>query len=114
MDDRLEFYAKDANDKPRVSGWEKWHDWQAATMQPVTDWYLRATNARAGQKILDVACGSGLPALALAERVGETGKVVAVDISPTMLTATRRKAEALGLRNVETREAGAAEIGGPD
>jgi SAM-dependent methyltransferase len=83
-------------------------------MRPVTDWYVRSVGASPGQKILDVACGSGLPALALAERVGPTGKVVAVDVAPKMLTATQRKAAATGLRNVETRESSADAIGGPD
>ena len=96
-ENRLEFYASDKNrpatpERTEVSGWEKWHDWQAEIMRPVTDWYVRATGARAGQRILDVACGSGLPALALAERVGEAGKVLAIDISSKMLSATRRKA----------------------
>ncbi len=97
-----------------MSGWEKWHDWQAQMMRPVTDWFVRAVRVEPGHAILDVACGSGLPALALAERAGATGRVVAVDVSPTMLMATRRKAAAAGLENVETREADAASLGGPD
>lgn len=114
-ENRLEFYAK----KPvppssHVSGWEKWHDWQAGVMRPVTDWFLHATGAGSGQTILDVACGSGLPAFALADRVGKTGKVVAVDVSPQMLSAARHKAAALGLANVDIREASADAIGGPD
>jgi ubiquinone/menaquinone biosynthesis C-methylase UbiE len=91
--DHMEFYAQDkshAEDRSDVSGWERWHDWQAGVM-----------------------CGSGLPALALAERVGTAGKVVAIDESPRMLAATRRKAAA-GLGNVETRETSAVAIGGPD
>lgn len=113
---RLEFYARDQRvaDKGEVSGWEKWHDWQAQVMRPVTEWYVRAVAAAPGQAILDVACGSGLPALALAERVGAAGKVVAADVSAKMLLATRRKAEAAGLGNVETRETSADAIGGPD
>jgi SAM-dependent methyltransferase len=114
MSERLEFYAPDKTDRTEQSGWEKWHDWQARVMQPVIDWFVRTTRAAPGQTILDVACGSGLPALALAERVGPTGNVVAIDISQKMLTATRRKAEALGLRNVETREANAAAVDAAD
>jgi SAM-dependent methyltransferase len=112
----LEFYRdrSPAPDTSEITGWERWHDWQAEVMRPVTDWCVRAVGAAPGQKIIDVACGSGLPALALAERVGPTGKIVAVDVSPKMLTATRRKARASGLDNVETRETSAEAIGGPD
>lgn len=116
-ENQLEFYARDARHVPdhsEVSGWEKWHDWQAQVMRPVTDWFVAATCAAPEQTILDVACGSGLPALALAERVGPAGKVVAVDVSPKMLAATRRKAAAAGLGNVQTRETAADAIGGPD
>jgi len=108
----MEFYAAEKSEE--IGGWERWHDWQATVMKPVTDWYVRATHATPGQSILDAACGSGLPALALAERVGPTGKVVATDVSLKMLAATRRKAAASGLANVETREAHAAALGGPD
>lgn len=115
---RLEFYGAEnggsASTKTEISGWERWHDWQAEIMRPVTDWYVRATAVRTGQTILDVACGSGLPTHALGERVGPTGKVVAADVSAKMLTATRRKGDALGLHNIETREVAAAEIGGPE
>jgi len=97
-----------------IGGWEKWHDWQARVMQPITDWYLSAVRAANGQRILDVACGTGLPALALAERVGSGGSVTAVDVSPKMLGALQRKARAAGLSNIEAREADAAAIGGPD
>ncbi len=117
-EERLEFYGSDkaryAPELVEIRGWEKWHDLQAEIMQPVIDWYLRATDARPGQRLLDVACGSGLPALALAERVGENGTVVAVDTSEAMLAATRRKAATLGLGNVETREVSAAAMGAPD
>jgi SAM-dependent methyltransferase len=113
----LEFYVEEKRSAPgrsEPSGWEKWHDWQAAIMRPVTDWFIRAVDAAPGMTILDVACGSGLPTLALAERVGASGKVVAVDVVPTMLTATRRKAATAKLTNVETRETSADAIGGPD
>jgi SAM-dependent methyltransferase len=108
----MKLYAAEQSEE--VGGWERWHDWQAKQQQPVIDWYLRVTGATDGQRVLDVACGSGIPALALAERVGANGHVVAVDISLKMLAATRRKAAAIGLTNVETREAQGDAIGGPD
>ncbi|HEX5059391.1 MAG TPA: methyltransferase domain-containing protein [Kofleriaceae bacterium] len=107
---RMEFYSRERE----VSGWETWHDWHEMVMRPVADWLVRASGAAAGQKILDVACGTGIPGLLLAEAVGATGKVVGIDISPKMLTGMRNKAAARGLRNIETREVDALTFGGPD
>lgn len=43
-----------------------------------------------GQRILDVACGTGIVARAAADRVGPRGRVVGVDLNPGMLTVARR------------------------
>ena len=50
-----------------------------------------------GQKLLDVASGVGDPALALAEAVGRSGKVIATDAIPTMVAALRERAHERGL-----------------
>src|SRR5215831_7521623 len=95
-------------DMSEVGGWEKWHDWQEQVMRPVTDWHLRAVRAAPGLRILDVACGTGLPALALAERIGPSGTVTAVDASPKMLEALGRKSRAAGLSNIDAQASDAA------
>jgi cyclopropane fatty-acyl-phospholipid synthase-like methyltransferase len=46
---------------------------------------LRAARLAPGQRVLDVAAGTGLAAEAAAEAVGPTGHVTATDISPAML-----------------------------
>jgi SAM-dependent methyltransferase len=68
--------------------------WAAGKMSPPSD-----------GRILDVACGTGLLARALAPRVRE---VVAVDLTPEMRMHGRRGAELDGIRNVRFEE-GAAE-----
>jgi len=60
-----------------------------------------------GQTILDVATGSGIVAISVAETVGNQGKVVGVDISSTMLNQAREKIEKAGLQNIELIEADA-------
>lgn len=52
-----------------------------------------------GERVLDVACGTGLIALAAAESVGEQGQVLGVDISERMIASASRRARALGLDN---------------
>jgi ubiquinone/menaquinone biosynthesis C-methylase UbiE len=44
-----------------------------------------------GDAVLDFACGDGSYALWLARRVGEAGKVIALDVSPAFLEVARRK-----------------------
>jgi SAM-dependent methyltransferase len=51
---------------------------------------LDATGVRAGQRVLDVACGTGVVARLAAERVGAAGSVVGVDLSEAMLAVARR------------------------
>jgi SAM-dependent methyltransferase len=53
--------------------------------------------------IVDVACGVGEPAMELARRVRPGGRVIATDMSPEMVEATRRAAGAAGLDNVEVQ-----------
>ena len=60
-----------------------------------------------GQKILDVATGTGLVAISAAQIVGTEGKVVGVDISPGMLNQVRQKIAAASLQNLELIEADA-------
>jgi len=51
----------------------------------------------------DFGSGSGYFALELAKRVGEKGKVYAVDVLPTALESVRSLAKMRGFLNVETR-----------
>jgi len=85
------------------NGWEKWHDWNAVVFASMTRWFCDASGAAPKQVVLDAACGTGLPSLALAERVYPGGKVVAIDSSPVMLAAAMRIARSAGIANIEHR-----------
>ena len=52
----------------------------------------------AGESILDVGCGTGTLAIAAKRRAGSAGVVHAVDASPEIITAARRKAQKAGVR----------------
>ena len=92
-----------AGDNIQRSGWEKWHDWNAVVFAAMTRWFCDASGAAPKKIILDAACGTGLPSLALAERVHPSGKVVAIDSSPVMLAAAMRIARSAGVANIEHR-----------
>ncbi|KAF2657462.1 S-adenosyl-L-methionine-dependent methyltransferase [Lophiostoma macrostomum CBS 122681] len=49
-----------------------------------------------GQHVLDLACGTGLLTFLEANRVGPTGRVVGVDITPGMLSGAQAKKQAAG------------------
>ncbi|MCK6585528.1 MAG: arsenite methyltransferase, partial [Anaerolineales bacterium] len=57
-----------------------------------------------GQTVLDLGSGAGLDCFFAAKQVGESGKVIGVDMTPEMLEQARGSAKRLGLFNVEFRE----------
>ncbi len=58
----------------------------------------------AGQTVLDLGSGGGIDCFLAAERVGETGHVIGVDMTPAMLEKARRNQANLGVTNVEFRQ----------
>jgi len=61
-------------------------------------------------RVLDLACGTGFPAIELAQRLGPTSVVHAVDIWTAALERARFKAGALGVNNIVFHTASAAEL----
>jgi demethylmenaquinone methyltransferase/2-methoxy-6-polyprenyl-1,4-benzoquinol methylase len=75
-------------------------------------WRRRAADLarlRAGQRALDVCCGTGDLALEMKRRVGSEGEVVGLDFSRPMLERAREKARQLGLA-VDYREGNALDL----
>jgi SAM-dependent methyltransferase len=59
--------------------------------------YLQLLDLSPGERVLDVGCGSGVVARAIAPRVIPGGSVVGVDSSPALLARARDYANAAGL-----------------
>jgi len=57
-----------------------------------------------GQTVLDLGSGAGLDCFFAARKVGETGKVIGVDMTPEMIERARSSAQRLELNNVEFRQ----------
>jgi len=87
---------------------EAWHRWGLALEEwlgAATGRMLDAAGITAGSRVLDVAAGTGGQTLVAAHRAGPGGRVVATDISPTILNYAAKAAAEAGLANVETVEA---------
>ncbi len=85
------------------------------------DWHPRIAHRlvehaqiRSGQKILDIATGTGLVAIEVAQLVGPRGQVVGVDIAKGMLRQAKRKIAAAGLDNIELQLVDAEALNFPD
>jgi len=73
--------------------------WQAQ-LGPAQADMLARVGLRAGERVVDVACGTGLVSFAAAAAVGATGRVLGVDISGAMVDAAQRRADALAVGHV--------------
>ena len=60
-------------------------------------------NLRQGEAVLDIGSGGGIDAFLAAKRVGPSGSVLGVDMTPAMLQRARRAAEKGGFTNVKFR-----------
>lgn len=56
---------------------------------PLAEKLVRLASIRPGERVLDVACGTGVVARLAADEVGAAGTVAAVDVNPGMLAVAR-------------------------
>lgn len=71
---------------------------------------VASLDLRPGERVLDVACGTGLSLKLLRDGVGPAGTIEAFDQSPDMLTLARNRVAAAGWDNVRVRESAAQDF----
>src|SRR5260221_12594890 len=79
---------------PGGQRWAARQQSQDILLAPVADLLIDRARPAAGERIIDVGCGSGATSIALAQKVGPTGRVMGIDISAPMLDRARQTAPA--------------------
>jgi len=85
--------------KAVAPGWKAWEDQVLTRLKRVSDQLIQSTGISPGQSVIDVATGTGEPALTIAKVVGNNGKVVGVDLSPDMIDVAKERAASQGITN---------------
>jgi ubiquinone/menaquinone biosynthesis C-methylase UbiE len=86
----------------------------AAQLKPAQEALLALADLRAGERVLDVACGTGLVTFRAADAVGPRGTVVATDISDKMVQFSAHEAMRRGYAQVRCARMGAEALDFPD
>jgi SAM-dependent methyltransferase len=94
-----------AKDRPRAgaAGGDRAHAWvlERAALEP-------------GMAVLEVACGSGMTGVVVADRVGPGGHVLMTDFADAMVEAARARAATAGAQNVDFAVRDAQDLDLPD
>lgn len=86
-----------------AAAWYRWGPLLSRWLGPATETMLDMCDITNGSRVLDVAAGAGEQTVATARRVGETGQVMATDISPNILEYAATAVKLAGLNNVHTQ-----------
>jgi len=92
------------------AGWKKWWPVFERAAQHVSDRLVALAGIKVGDRVLDIATGTGEPAVTAARIVGSAGHVLATDQSGGMLTVARERASDLGLKNIDFQETDAESL----
>lgn len=84
-----------------AEGWRRRHELLRKGAAPVAERMLALAGITAGSRLLDIASGTGEPALTAARRVGESGQVIGTDLVEEMLAVARDLAAEADLNNIE-------------
>lgn len=98
-----------SNVRRTYARWARFYD-PTHRILPLRRLALDALGLRPGDRVLEVACGTGLNLERLRSAVGPEGTVVGIDLSPDMLRVAARMIERQGWQNVSLRETDAARL----
>src|SRR3954471_3964520 len=97
-----------------AGGWARHADYADARGARCAERMLELGQVRAGDRVLELACGPGGLGFAAAERVGPGGEVVLTDVAEEMTAIAAARGAQLGLGNVAFRRLDLERIEEPD
>ena len=97
----------DWNSFGRANASQKWRRQSAVMGNDMTQAIVEAAHVQPGMRLLDIACGTGEPAISLASLLDGEGEVVGVDISSAPLKIAEERAQQRGLSNAHFQQADA-------
>jgi ubiquinone/menaquinone biosynthesis C-methylase UbiE len=100
---RVQRYGWDRAASTYEQSWQK-------QLEPAQGLLMQMAALAPGERVLDVACGTGLVAFRAADVVGAAGSVTGTDISDGMIEECRRLAAARGLEHVSFRRMAAERL----
>jgi ubiquinone/menaquinone biosynthesis C-methylase UbiE len=77
---------------------ELWH-----RSRPVGEWMIRKLDPQPADTVLELAAALADTGFMAAPLVGETGRVIVTDFAPEMVSAARRRAKEVGVKNAQFR-----------
>jgi demethylmenaquinone methyltransferase/2-methoxy-6-polyprenyl-1,4-benzoquinol methylase len=86
------------------------YDASARRTMPIRRRAVALLGLAPGDRVLDVACGTGLSFPLLTEGIGPAGRVVGVEVSPEMMAQARARVAVAGWTNVALVEATMEEV----
>lgn len=90
-------------------GWKKWNDFTMEFLKPMGDAIIQHLEIKDKDIVLDIACGSGEPALTIAA-LAKNGKVYATDLADHMLDIAKENPVKHNIQNIEFRVADISEL----
>src|SRR6266540_336580 len=99
-------------------GWDKaaiyYENFWQRQLKPAQDKLLEMAGLQPGEKLIDIACGTGLVSFPAVERLGKNGFVLATDISDGMVKIGNETVKEKNYRNIRFERMDAEELNVPD
>ncbi len=86
-----------------AEAWYRWGPLLSRWLGPATEAMMDMADVDVGKRVLDVAAGAGDQSLIAARRVGKGGRVLATDLSSSILEYAKTNASLAGYDNIDTQ-----------